>query len=95
MTAPALQREPTVHYLAAIERVEEIGRLHDQARLRKSMLVFGPEGVGKTRLLKGFVKTQPFTLSANRTGSPRDACSCRGPRGIGKRELRLPADPRL
>ena len=96
LTASAVRREPTVHYLAAIERVEEMGRLHDQARRRKSMLIFGREGVGKSRLLERFVKTQPLALYINQTGSSRDLmlalveslCS------TGKRELRLPADPK-
>jgi AAA domain len=96
MTVPALQREPTAHYLAAIERVEEFGRVQDQARRRKSMLIFGPEGVGKTRLLEGFVKTQALALYVNQTGSPRDLMLAlvESLRNSGKRELRLPADPK-
>jgi AAA domain len=96
MTVPALQREPTAHYLAAIERVEEMGRLQDQARRRKSMLIFGPEGVGKTRLLEGFLKTQSLALYVNQTGSPRDLMLAlvESLRSTGKRELRLPADPK-
>jgi len=38
-------------------------RLQAQAQRRKSILIFGPEGVGKTRLLESFVKTQPFALA--------------------------------
>ncbi len=58
-------------YLAAVERSEEMNRLHAQAQRRKSMLVFGPEGVGKTRLLECFVKTQPLMLHVPRAQSPR------------------------
>ncbi len=96
MTVPALQREPTTQYLAAVERVEEMGRLHDQARRRKSMLIFGVEGVGKTRLLERFVKTQSLALYVNHTGSPRDLMLAlvQSLRSTGKRELRLPADPK-
>jgi AAA domain len=96
MTVPVLQREPTVHYLATIERAEEMGRLHDQARRRKSVLIFGPEGVGKTRLLKDFVKTQQLALYVNQTSSPRDLMLAlvESLRSADKRELRLPADPK-
>lgn len=96
MAVHALQREPTAHYLAAIERVDEMGRLHEQARRRKSMLIFGPEGVGKTRLLQDFMKTEPLALYINQTGSPRDLMLAlvESLRSIGKRELRLPVDPK-
>ncbi|MGH9343853.1 MAG: hypothetical protein ACRD19_08850, partial [Terriglobia bacterium] len=47
-------------YLAAVERSEEMARLQAQAQRRKSLLIFGPEAVGKTRLLQDFVKTQPL-----------------------------------
>jgi len=72
MALLAPQHVPTPQYVAAIERLEEMGRLQDQARRRKSMLVFGPEGVGKTRLVESFVKTQSLALYVNQTGSPRD-----------------------
>src|SRR5208282_125037 len=41
-------------YLAAVERSEEMAQLQAQARRRKSLLIFGPEAVGKTRLLESF-----------------------------------------
>ncbi len=59
-------------YLAAVERVDEMARLDAQAQRRKSMLVFGPEAVGKTRLLENFVKTQPLALHAAKTRAPRE-----------------------
>lgn len=59
-------------YLAAVERLEEMTRLHAQAQRRKSMLVFGPEGVGKTRLLDSFIKTQPLMLHAPKAQAPRE-----------------------
>jgi hypothetical protein len=96
MALLAPQHIPTPQYLAAIERVEEMGRLQDQARRRKSMLVFGPEGVGKTRLLESFVKTQPLALYVNQTGSPRDLMLAlvESLQRTGKRELRLPTTPK-
>lgn len=39
-------------YLATVDRTEELARLQAQAQRRKPMLVFGPEGVGKTRLIE-------------------------------------------
>ena len=96
MALLAPQHVPTPQYVAAIERLEEMGRLQDQARRRKSMLVFGPEGVGKTRLVESFVKTQSLALYVNQTGSPRDLMLAlvESLRSTGKRELRLPTAPK-
>ena len=66
------QGEPTLEYLSCVEREEELGRLRAQARARKSMLVFGPEGVGKSRLLRRFVDSQPLALYVEKTRSPRE-----------------------
>ena len=52
MPSSSAQREPTVEYLTCVGREEELGRLRNQAKIRKSLLVFGPEGVGKSRLLR-------------------------------------------
>lgn len=59
-------------YLAVVERTEELARLQAQAQRRKSMLIFGPEAVGKTRLLRAFVQTQPLVLFAPQVQSPRE-----------------------
>jgi hypothetical protein len=59
-------------YVAVVERAEEMARLQAQAQRRKSMLIFGPEAVGKTRLLKSFVESQPFALFASRVQTPRE-----------------------
>jgi hypothetical protein len=59
-------------YLQIVERTEEMARLRAQAQRRKSMLIFGPEAVGKTRLLKEFVQTQPLALFVARVESPRE-----------------------
>jgi hypothetical protein len=59
-------------YDAIVERTEELARLQTQAQRRKSMLMFGPEAVGKTRLLRSFVQTQPLALFAANVQSPRD-----------------------
>jgi hypothetical protein len=58
-------------YLATVERTEELARLQAQAQRRKSMLIFGPEAVGKTRLLKSFIQTQPSALFVAQVQSPR------------------------
>ena len=78
MAESVLQHAPASQYLAAVDRVEEMARLEDQARRRKSMLVFGPEGVGKTRLLQSFLQSQPFALYVGQPHSPRedDVDSC-------------------
>ena len=59
-------------YVAVVERTEELVRLQAQAQRRKSMLIFGSEGVGKTRLLKSFVQGQPLVLFAPQVHSPRE-----------------------
>jgi hypothetical protein len=51
MPSSSAQREPSREYLSCVEREEELDRLRSQAKIRKSLLVFGPEGVGKSRLL--------------------------------------------
>jgi hypothetical protein len=93
MASSAL-RSPDAQYLAAVERKEELARLRAQVQKRKSMLVFGPEGVGKTRLLLAFVQDQPFTLYVPHIRSPRDLMMAliQDLRRLDKSDLRLPAD---
>lgn len=85
---------PDAQYLAAVDRTEELARLRPQAQKRKSMLVFGPEGVGKTRLLLTFVQNQPFALYVSPIRSPRDLMMAliQDLRRLDKRELRLPSN---
>jgi hypothetical protein len=59
-------------YTATVERSEELARLKAQAQKRKSMLIFGPEAIGKTRLLEEFLKSQPLALHVARVQSPRE-----------------------
>jgi len=59
-------------YTSVVERAEELARLHTQANRRKSMLVFGPEGVGKTRLLSKFLEAEPFAIYVKQVASPRE-----------------------
>ena len=59
-------------YVSVVERTEELARLQAQAQRRKSMLIFGSEAVGKTRLLTTFVQTQPLVLFAAHVQSPRE-----------------------
>jgi hypothetical protein len=72
MPLSSAQSEPTLEYLSCVEREEELGRLRNQAKIRKSMLVYGPEGVGKSRLLRTFVDSQPLTLYVAQMKSPRE-----------------------
>ena len=72
MSSSSSQGEPTLEYVSCVEREEELGRLRAQARARKSMLVFGPEGVGKSRLLRRFVQSQPLALYVAQMRSPRE-----------------------
>ena len=59
-------------YTALVERTKELARLWVQTERRKSMLIFGPEAVGKTRLLRTFVRTQPLALFVAQVRSPRE-----------------------
>lgn len=59
-------------YTAIVERTEELARLRVQMERRKSMLIFGPEAVGKTRLLRTFLRTQPLALFVAQVRSPRE-----------------------
>ena len=72
MPSSFAQREPTLDYLNWIERQEELDRLGNHAKIRKSLLVFGPEGVGKSRLLRTFVEKQALALYVEQMRSPRE-----------------------
>ncbi|MGB8478524.1 MAG: ATP-binding protein [Acidobacteriaceae bacterium] len=96
MHGPALDSTPNAQYIAAVERTEEMTRLLAQAHRRKSMLLFGPEGVGKTRLLQRFVKLQPLALYVDQTHAPRDLMLALvdNLRSLPKMGIHLPADPK-
>jgi hypothetical protein len=81
-------------YAAVVERTEELARLQAQAQRRKSMLIFGAEAVGKTRLLRTFIETQPLALFAAQVQSPRELLSAliEELRRVAKHGVSLPAD---
>jgi len=68
----SVQHEPTSEYLSRVAREEELSWLRNQVKSRKSLLVFGPEGVGKSRLLHTFVENQPLALYIAQIRSPRE-----------------------
>ena len=72
MPSSPVQRAPTPEYLNTVEREEELGRLRNQARIRKSLLVHGSEGVGKSRLLQNFIGSQPLAVYIPQMRSPRE-----------------------
>jgi AAA+ ATPase superfamily predicted ATPase len=72
MPSSSAQHEPTIEYLRCVERQEELDRLRKQVGIRKSLLVFGPEGVGKSRLLRAFVENQAHALYVGQMRSPRE-----------------------
>lgn len=72
MPSTCLQREPTREYLSCIARDEELIRLQNQMKTQKSLLLFGAEGVGKSRLLRSFVNSHPLALYVEYTRSPRE-----------------------
>jgi hypothetical protein len=57
---------------AQIERVAELHQLQDRIRQRKSMLLFGEQGVGKTRLLQQIVGDNRDALYVSRGHAPRE-----------------------
>jgi hypothetical protein len=81
-------------YAAIVERTEELARLQAQAQRRKSMLIFGPEVVGKTRLLRSFLQTQPLALFAPQVQSPHEMLLAliEELRRVGRPGITLPAN---
>ena len=81
-------------YTAIVERTEELARLRVQMERRKCMLMFGPEAVGKTRLLRNFVQTQPLALFVAQVRSPRELLLAlvEELRRVVKPGISLPAD---
>jgi len=65
----------TQQYIAVVERTDELARLRARVERRKSMLVFGPEAVGKTRLLRALLPTQPLALFVTQVRSPHQLLS--------------------
>ncbi|MGA8939327.1 MAG: NB-ARC domain-containing protein [Acidobacteriaceae bacterium] len=90
----SIRSEDTSPFTAAVDRCEELARLRARSQKRKSMLVFGPEGVGKTKLLQQFVKTEPLALYVSQTGSPRELMLSiiQSLRAAGQRGLRFRPD---
>jgi len=86
--------EPEI-FFAALERTEEMARLRAQAERRKSLLIFGSEAVGKTRLLRAFLKGLPNALFVPRVESPREVLLTLVAelRRLDKPRVRLPANP--
>jgi hypothetical protein len=72
MPSVHVQHDSAHEYFDAVERTEELGRLREQARMRKSILVFGPEGVGKSRLLRTFCASEQLALFVCNSRSPRE-----------------------
>lgn len=96
MAQTVASSSPTSHYLAAVDRLEELSRLQDRVQEKKSLLVFGPEGVGKTRLLRAFAAATPLALYVGQPSSPRDLLIAvlEGMSRNPKRDLRLPSNPK-
>jgi DNA polymerase III delta prime subunit len=59
-------------YARIVERTAEFERLTLQASQRKTLLISGPEGVGKTRLLQAFAQTQPLALYVSQVRAPHE-----------------------
>lgn len=81
-----------LQYISTVDRSEELARLRAQVNRRKSMLVFGPEGSGKTRLLHQFVENQPLAIYVKQVLSPRELLLSLldGMRKSGLRGVRVP-----
>lgn len=72
MQRPDVEPEQTAEYIRIVARRAELERMALQARRRKPLLIFGPEGVGKTRLLQEFAHVQPLALYMSQVRSPHD-----------------------
>jgi hypothetical protein len=64
--------EQNEEYVKAVERTVELERLISRAQERKPLLIFGPEGVGKTRLLQEFARIHALALYVPQAKSPHD-----------------------
>lgn len=95
MPKSVTKNEHASDYVVTVERLEEMARLQARAKAKKSMLVYGVEGVGKTRLLQAFAKTQAAALYVGHTNSSRDLMLAlvTGLRGISSTSARLPKSP--
>ena len=84
----------TQQYDAVVERADELARLRAQMERRKSMLIFGPEAVGKTRLLRSFAQAQPLALFVAHVKSRRELLLAlvKELRRVAKTGITLPAD---
>lgn len=89
-------RLPDSEYIAAVERAEELASLRTRMEKKKSILIFGPEGVGKTRLVLSFIERYPFALYVSRAQSPREMMLALVDdlRNLANKNLRLPSDPK-
>lgn len=87
---------PASQYMTFINRTEELARMEAQAAKRKSMLIFGAEGAGKTRLLQVFAAARPLALYVGQIRTPRDLMLAliEDIRRAAKRELHLPSNPK-
>jgi len=72
MPSVHVQHDPAHEYFDAVGRTEELGRLREQSRMRKSILIYGPEGVGKSRLLRTFCASERLALFVSNSRSPRE-----------------------
>jgi len=72
MPTSTAHHDRALEFASCVEREEELARLQNQAKTRKSLLVFGPSGVGKSRLLQSFVEGQPLALYVAQMRSPRE-----------------------
>jgi hypothetical protein len=72
MPTSSARHDRTLEYSSCVEREEELACLQNQAKTRKCLLVFGPSGVGKSRLLETFVESHPLALYVPQMHSPRE-----------------------
>ncbi len=72
MPTSSARNDHLLDYTAYVDREEELERLRNQVKARKALLVFGPSGVGKSRLLQAFVAQQPLALYVPQLRSPSE-----------------------
>lgn len=92
--SPTPSTVPDAQYQAVVERQDELARLKARAQQKKSMLLFGPEGVGKTRLLRAFAANEPLALYVGKPNSPHELlmAALEAMTRSGRRGLSLPAN---
>lgn len=72
MTPASATQAANALYQASVERHDEAAKLKARMAQKKTMLLYGPEGVGKTRLLKELAANHRLALYLGKADNPQN-----------------------